>query len=121
MGKVACPACGSTSSHLAEKEERPEVWFTIKSFRKCEGCGRVFEPPSGRALGGIVVLLGVCAMAAPLPGLIESLSPLRLCSLAFSFLTMLVCIYGGLQMVKQGLWALRARQRAGRAWRTGSW
>lgn len=75
MSQVPCPTCGSLKSRLAKKSERPDVWFNIKSFRKCEECGWVFEPPSGRALGGIVVLVGVCMIAAPLPGLIESLSP----------------------------------------------
>lgn len=110
MSQVPCPTCGSLKSRLAKKSERPDVWFNIKSFRKCEECGWVFEPPSGRALGGIVVLVGVCMIAAPLPGLIESLSPFRPSSFVFYIIGTACCLYGSLQVLNRGIWALRTGQ-----------
>ncbi|HUU82777.1 MAG TPA: hypothetical protein VM243_04655 [Phycisphaerae bacterium] len=111
MSQIVCPACGSRSSRLARKGERPDVWFVIKSFRKCDECGCVFEPPTGRILGTIVSLLGVGSILAPVPGLLDSLSPFRPFFLVFYvFLAIPACIYGGLQMMNCGLQTWRTRK-----------
>ena len=44
MLPIQCPQCGSQRTRMARKQERPDVEFIIKAFRKCEACGTIFEP-----------------------------------------------------------------------------
>ncbi len=114
MSQIACPACGSNSSRLAKKRERTDVWFVIRAFRKCKACRHVFEPPTGRVLGTIVILLGVGMILAPLPGLLDVLSPFRPFLFVLNVSVFIpACIWGGRQMAIRGLRTWRTREPRG--------
>ncbi len=60
----ACPSCGSACIRLATKAEHPNDEFvTLKAYRVCEVCAKVFEPPTSRtACVAICVIAVSCAL-----------------------------------------------------------
>ncbi len=81
--------------------------FLIRAAKRCGDCGYAFEPPSGKLLSGLVVLLGLSLVAAPWPTLIETLSPFDPCMAALELVFVIACFLGGLPIIYRGIHAFR--------------
>jgi len=108
-----CPRCDSSDTKPVRERGILKGPFTIRTLRLCGDCGCTFEPPSGRLLSGVVILLGLCSIAGPWPGMIEALSPFDACRVVMESVFVIACFLGGVALIRAGLHAFHGRVSQG--------
>jgi hypothetical protein len=109
-----CPFCRSGNVRLAEAGEH-SVWWgaTLTAIRRCNLCGRLFEPPASRGLAIGVALFGLAMTVSAAVGFVVEDAPLfgMLPGVARYALSALA-LYGGVCVLWAGVRGLRTPRQA---------
>ena len=109
-----CPHCRSTNVRLAKAGEHP-FWYgsTLTAIRKCNLCGRLFEPPASRRLAIEVVLFGLAmTVIAPVELVMEDAPLFGMLPGAARYVVAVLALYGGISVLWAGVRGLRAQRKA---------